>query len=159
MLHDPELLEPVRAAMPSADEDTVRIVAAIAGLLGAVAYADGVYQPAEAAQVRRELDRIQGLNSYGVATILRVLEERLVDLATVDIARAARALRELADPDLRREVLALLLRLAAADGSIASREVAMMRQITTALGLSQSDYNAIQSEYRDLLEVLKSSGG
>jgi uncharacterized tellurite resistance protein B-like protein len=155
MLHDTQLLEPVRAAMPSADDDTVRIVAAIAGLLGAVAYADGVYEPAEADQAHRELERIQGLDRQGIETILRVLRERLVDLATVDIARAARVLRELADPNLKREVLAVLLRLAAADGSIASREVTMMRQITSALGLAQSDYNALQAEYRDLLEILK----
>jgi uncharacterized tellurite resistance protein B-like protein len=158
MLHDTQLHEPVRAAMPGADEDTIRIVAAITGLLGAVAYADGVYEPSEAAQVRRELQRVHGLESYGIATIMQVLESRLVQVATVDVARAARALRELANRELRREVLAVLLRLAAADGSIASREVTVLRQITTALGLAQSDYNALQAEYRHLLEILKPPG-
>lgn len=155
MIHDTELFAPVRAAMPQADEDTVRIVAAIAGLLGAVAYADGHYHPDEVRQVRRELTAVEGLTSLGVGAIMDVLEKRLVRVATVDVARATRVLRELADTDLRREVLALLLRVAAADGTIATTEVTVLRQITGALGLSQSDYNALQQRYRHLLDILK----
>ncbi len=142
--------------MPDADEDTVRIVAAIAGLLGAVAYADGVYDPAEATQVRQELQRIQGLDDRGVQAIVCMLEQQLVELAAVDVTRATRVLRELGNQDLKREVLAVLLRLAAADGSIATREVTLLRQITSALGLAQSDYNALQAEHRHLLAILKS---
>jgi len=155
MLHDTQLFGPVRAAMPSADDDTVRIVAAIAGLLGAVAYADGVYDRTEVAQIRQELERVQGLETYGIGAIMQVLATHLVELATIDVTRATRVLRELADNDLKREVLQVLLRLAAADGVIATREVMVLRQITSALGLSQSDYNRLQAEHRDLLEILK----
>ena len=154
MIHEPELTPSVRAAMGGADEDTVHIVAAIAGLLGAVAYADGRYDPAEARQLRAELGRIRGLSPAGVRTVLTVLEQKLVELSTIDVARSARALRELGDRDLRCEVLGVLLRMAAADGAISTREVAVLRQITGSLGLQQSDYNSLQEKYRNLLEIL-----
>jgi uncharacterized tellurite resistance protein B-like protein len=155
VLHETELYDPVRTAMPGADDDTIRIVAAITGLLGAVAYADGVFDPSEVAQVRAELERVNGLGSYGVGAIMQVLEGRLLQVATVDVVRSTRVLRDLADADLRREVLALLLRLAAADGSISTPEVTVLRHITSALGLSQDDYNQLQAQYRHLLEILK----
>lgn len=155
MTHEPELTPEVRAAMPHADEDTVRIVAAVAGLLGAVAYADGIYDREEARQLREELGRVQGLSEEGIAGVLRVMEAKLLGLATVDVTRCARALRELADRDLRREVLEILLRTAAADGTIGTREVAVLRQITGALGLAQADYNALQERHRHLLGVLR----
>ena len=158
VIHEPELTPSVRAAMTGADEDTIHIVAAIAGLLGAVAYADGVYEPAEAHQVREELGRIRGLSPTGIRTILAVLERKLVELSTIDVVRSARALRELGDRDLRREVLEVLLRMAAADGTISTREVTTLRQITGALGLQQSDYNSLQEQYRDLLEILHKPG-
>ena len=47
--------------MPGADEATIRIVSAIAGLLGQVAYADHDYSEPEERKIREALGRVEGL--------------------------------------------------------------------------------------------------
>jgi len=143
--------------LPGADIETVTVVTSMAGLLGAVAYADRNYSVAEEARVRQELERVQGMSVAGIDAICKVLREHIVEISTVQIPRYARALVELADTDLRREVLSALIDLAAADSSISVVETNLLRQITKSLGLSQQDYVELQARHRSALESLKSS--
>jgi uncharacterized tellurite resistance protein B-like protein len=145
----------VRAHLGGADEETMRIVCAVAGLLGSVAYADRDYSAVEETRIRAELGRIHGLSPPGVDAICAVLREHIVVVATVEAPVYSRELRELADPELRLEVLDTLVDLAAADNEITFEETNVLRQIATSLGLSQADYNASQERHRDKLGVLK----
>ena len=145
------LAEAVRAALPEADEESRRVVTAIVGLLGGVAYADRAYLEPEAAVLRAELGRIRGMTTSAVDAVLRVLERDIVEIATVQSPRYCRALVELADRDLRVQVLNLLVDVAAADETISHDEVTLLRNTTTALGLLQADYNAAQDRHRDKL--------
>jgi uncharacterized tellurite resistance protein B-like protein len=148
------LEELVRQHLEGADAVTVRIVAAIAGLLAAVAYADSKVAPEEEQHLREELGRIQGLSRDGVEAICDLLLTHAAQISTVDTSNLTRTLRELADRDLRTEILGLLVRLAAADGTVSLVEVNLLRQLTTALGLSQDDFNQLQALYRDKLSFL-----
>jgi uncharacterized tellurite resistance protein B-like protein len=141
--------------LPGADAETVTVVTSMAGLLGAVAYADRSYSVAEEARVRQELERVHGMTTAGIDAICKVLREHIVEISTVQIPRYARALVDLADPELRREVLSALIDLAAADSSISVVETNLLRQITKSLGLSQQDYVELQARHRALLEALK----
>jgi uncharacterized tellurite resistance protein B-like protein len=143
--------------LPGADTETVTVVTSMAGLLGAVAYADRNYSVQEEARVRQELERVHGMSVAGIDAICKVLREHIVEISTVQIPRYARALVELADPELRREVLSALIDLAAADSSISVVETNLLRQITKSLGLSQQDYVELQARHRELLEALKGS--
>jgi uncharacterized tellurite resistance protein B-like protein len=145
----------VRDALPAADRETVAMVVALAGLLGAVAYADRHYSPAEAERVRTELTRLHGISQTGAETIAKLLEGRLVELATIETPRFCRVLMSLADEELRREVLGMLVDLAAEDGVISSTESNMLRRLATSLGLSQEDYNDAQARHRSRLGVLR----
>lgn len=146
-----ELLEAVRTSLRGADEETARIVTAIAGLMAGIAYADRDWSETEESRVRAGLERINGLDAYGAAAISAVLHRNVVEISTTQAQRFTRELRELADRDLRFEVLEMLVDLAAADGSISYEEIAVLRNTTAALGLTQDDYNAVQSRYRDKL--------
>lgn len=148
------LLDIVREHMPGADEESVRIVTAIAGLLAGVAYADRELSPAEATRIRDELARVHWLKEPGVDAICDALSAHVVHHATTLAPRYTRELRELADRDLRLEVLDVLVDLAAADGTITHAEVTLLRRTATALGLSQDDYNAVQERHRDKLSFL-----
>jgi uncharacterized tellurite resistance protein B-like protein len=149
-----EVLGVVRAALPQADPETVRVVAAMAGLLAAVAYADRDYGAAEEASVREALAKVQGMTEAGVEALCTVLRKNVVSLAAIEVPRAARELRALGDEELRRDVLDLLVDLAAADGSITTPETNLLRHVTTALGLGQGDYNTSQERHRKRLSVL-----
>ena len=152
-----QLEQSVRAELAGSDEETVLVVTAIVGLLGAVAYADSDYSIQEQARVREELARIEGMTAAGVEAVCAALKRHILEIATVQSPRYSRVLRELADQDLRIQVLEMLVALAAADQIITSAETNVMRQITTALGLTQHDYNAAQAKYRDRLAVLQPS--
>jgi uncharacterized tellurite resistance protein B-like protein len=141
--------------MPQADDETVRIVAAIAGLLGTVAYADCRYDPVEEQRIRLELGRVDGLDAAGVDAICAVLREHVAEISTVEAPVHARNLLALADLDLRLRVLDALVDLAAADDEITVAETNTLRLTTKALGLSQDDYNASQARHRDKLKVLR----
>ena len=141
--------------LPGVDAETITVVTSMAGLLGAVAYADRDYSLAEEARVRQELARVQGMTQPGIDAICSVLREHIVEISTVQIPRYARALVELSDVELRREVLGALLDLAAADASISVAETNLLRQITKSLGLSQSDYVELQARHRQHLDSLK----
>jgi len=149
------LEEAVTAALPEADDDTRRLVVAVAGLLATVAYADRDYAPVEEARIVQELRRIQGLDENGVAAIRTVLREHIRIIATVEAPIYARELRTLADQDFRREVLDALVDIAAADDEITVAETNVLRTTATALGLSQGDYNTSQARHRDKLRILK----
>jgi uncharacterized tellurite resistance protein B-like protein len=152
----PDLVVTIQRHLPSADDETVRVVAALAGLLAAVAYADRSYSDAEEAEVRAALARVHGMTEAGVDAVCDTLKRTLVSHTAVEVPRATRTLRELGDTELRREVLDALVDLAAADGHITTPETNLLRQVTTALGLSQGDYNASQERHRERLSVLKS---
>jgi uncharacterized tellurite resistance protein B-like protein len=149
------LQESVQRELPGADPETITVVTSMVGLLGAVAYADRDYSDEEEAHVRQELGRVHGMTEQGVDAICKVLREHVVELSTVEIPRFARALVELADDELRREVLGALVGLAAADESITLSETNLLRQITKSLGLSQQDYLEAQQRHREHLVSLK----
>lgn len=151
-----EILALFRQYLPGADAETWRVVAAIAGLLAAVAYADRTYTDEEDAHVRAALERVHGLPSAGVDAISQTLRRHAPTLSAVELPRFARDLREFGDNELRLEVLSALVGLAAADGELGTAEVNLLRHITSTLGLSQSDYNHAQAEHRAKLAVLKS---
>lgn len=144
----------VRRELPDADDETVLVVVAITGLLGAVAYADRSYSDREEHRVRAELERVHGMTASGIEAICALLRGHAVEAATVEAPRYARTLLELGDRELRVEVLGALLEIAAADGEITTAETNVLRQLTKALGLTQDDYNAAQEKHRERLGVL-----
>lgn len=152
--HAVRLAAVVAMEMPEADAETVRIVASITGLLGHIAFSDHDYAPSEAAVVRRELERVNGLSKTGVDAILKAFGEHMHDVAACDSTRCARDLKELCTREFRVEILGLLLEVAAADGTITTLETNALRQAAMALGLTQDDYVAAQSKHKDKLAVL-----
>jgi uncharacterized tellurite resistance protein B-like protein len=152
---DARLREVVSRALPKADPDTVAIVAACAGLLAGVAYADRDFSADEAREIERLLASVEGIGPGGSAPIVRALEQNRVELSSVHAVRFARTLNELGSVELRLHVLAMLVSLAATDDAITQSEVNTLRQVTRALGLDQADYNRLQSEHRQKLETLR----
>ena len=147
------LLEQALAAAlgPEAPPATVRVLTAVAGLLAAVAYADRTITPAEQAHLRSELSRLHGFSPERIETVAELLSSQALKLSTTYLPRFTRTLREELDPQDRCDVLDALLGMAAADGVISHDEVVNLRNLSTALGLSQTHYNQLQLKYRDKL--------
>jgi uncharacterized tellurite resistance protein B-like protein len=152
---DERLHEVVTRALPRADADTIAIVAASAGLLAAIAYADRDFSEPEAREIERLFGGIEGLNAPGAQAIVRALEAHRIELANVHTTRFTRTLRELGTRELRLHVLGMLVSLAATDDTISHSEQTTLRQVTRALGLEQDDYNRLQAEHREKLGTLR----
>jgi uncharacterized tellurite resistance protein B-like protein len=150
-----DLARAVQAHLPDANEDTCRIVTAVVGLLGCVAYADHDYSQVEQDKVREELSRIKGLDALHVGAICHVLRDHVLEISTLQSHIWTRELRQLAGMELRLEVLDLLMDLAAVDDDVSVEEVNSLRRIAAALGLSQDDYNRSQERHRDKIAALK----
>jgi uncharacterized tellurite resistance protein B-like protein len=148
------LAEIVEQYLAEADDATRRIVTAVAGLLAKVAYADGHYSVQEEATIQKELSRVHGLSQAGVDAICGLLADQISHVALLGDHDWTRDLRELAERELRLEVLEVLVEMAVADHVLKHDEQIQLRRIAKALGLTQEEYNAIQSEHRDKLSTL-----
>ena len=150
-----DLTELVQEHAPGVDEATQRLIVSVAGLLACVAHADRHYNDAEQAYVKTALSRMQGLTPEGADAICSVLAGRGAQIAAVNPQAYTRELRERADVELRREVLDVLLDLAAVDDELSLAETDLLRRTTGALGLTQDDYLASQARHRSKLKVLQ----
>jgi uncharacterized tellurite resistance protein B-like protein len=150
-----QLLATVGAHLPEADPATVRIVAAISGLLACVAYSDREFHETERAHLRDVLGRVHGMREGGAEAICGLLEQHLTQLTVINPHAYTRSLRELTDREMRLEVLDVLVDIGAADGELSFQETQTLRRLTSALGLDQQDYNVAQERHRDRLTSYK----
>jgi uncharacterized tellurite resistance protein B-like protein len=148
------LAEIVERYLADADDATRRIVTAVAGLLAKVAYADGDYSTQEEVAIRKELSRVHGLSQEGVDAICGLLADQISHVALLGDHDWTRDLRDLADRELRLEVLEVLVEMAVADEVLKHDEQTQLRRIAKALSLTQSEYNALQAKHRDKLSTL-----
>jgi uncharacterized tellurite resistance protein B-like protein len=139
-----------------ADEDvaTRRIVTAVAGLLAKVAYADGHYSTAEEANIQKELSRVHGLSPAGIDAICGLLADQIVHVTLLGDHDWTRDLLDLAERELRLEVLEVLVEMGVADGVLKHEEQTQLRRIAKSMGLTQDDYNALQAKHKDKLSTL-----
>jgi uncharacterized tellurite resistance protein B-like protein len=142
-------------ALGAADDETKRLTVAVAGLLACVAYADREYSAAEQARVRETLAQVEGLGPTAVDAICDALREHIVVIAVGNTQAYTRELRELGELELRRQVLDMLVDLAAADDELSMAETDLLRRTAAAMGLTPDDYLRSQTRYRDRLSVLK----
>lgn len=149
------LAQIVARYLTEADEATRRIVTAVAGLLAKVAYADGHYSTEEEANIQKELSRVHGLSPAGVDAICGLLADQISHVALLGDHDWTRDLRELAERELRLEVLEVLVEMAVADGVLKHDEQVQLRRIAKSLNLTQDDYNAMQAKHRDKLSTLR----
>jgi uncharacterized tellurite resistance protein B-like protein len=149
------LAQIVEQYLAHADDATRRIVTAVAGLLAKVAYADGHYSVQEEATIQKELSRVHGLSQAGVDAICGLLADQISHVALLGDHDWTRDLRELADRELRVEVLEVLVEMAVADRELKHDEQTQLRRLAKALSLTQDDYNALQAKHRDKLSTLR----
>jgi uncharacterized tellurite resistance protein B-like protein len=123
--------------------------------MACVDYADRIYYVAEQAHAREPLQRIHGLSAAGALAICDTLREHIAELATTSMQVHTRQLRERSELELRREVLDVLVDLAAADDELSLVETDLLRRTASAMGLTQDDYLASQARHRARLSVLR----
>ena len=141
--------------LPEADQATQRLVMGLCGLIASVAFIDRQYTSEERAHVRAVLATVHGLSAEGAEAICELLDVHVSEIATSNTHQYSRDVREHGDVALRRDVLDVLVELAASDDKLTLAETDLLRRTASALGLSQDDYVHAQARHRDKLALLR----
>ncbi|RJO64780.1 MAG: TerB family tellurite resistance protein [Myxococcales bacterium] len=154
-----ELEAAIAERLPKLDPARRRALAAFAGLLGSAARADLDFSADEEARIRAILVSFAELPKPEAAVVAGVIREAAPALAGLEDDAYIKILNEEAPIDQKKLILSCLFAVAAADEEISSEENERIRQISVSLKLSQVDFFAVRSLYRDKLSVLKNLPG
>jgi uncharacterized tellurite resistance protein B-like protein len=148
-----ERLERLTAVLEGLPHDRAELLAAVALLLGRVAYADNDVSAAERERIGEILVEDLGISAAQATSLAELTLERELCVGS-DHHIVLRRIRELARPEEIPAFIRILFRLASAD-DISSSESDEISQVARGLGLSHDDFIAIRSEFREYLAVLK----
>lgn len=123
------------------------LVAAVAGLLAAVAFSDRAYPPREEARVRAVLGRIDLLDEFAVDTLAETLRESFPDRLSDETVRGwAELLARRMDKRSRVELVEALLEIAASDGDLVEAERSWLLRLLPSLDLARTDVPELSQE-------------
>ena len=137
------LMRDLRKALPDDESILLRYIGTVVVLLGKVAWADGGVTPKEEESLRALLAHIQGLPPAGVDAVCRVLHGKIPSFSDSEMELVYSELRAICDGNERKQIMHLLLRVAAVDGRLAPAEHRELERIAEELGV---DWNEIVGE-------------
>jgi DnaJ like chaperone protein len=130
------LLRELRTALPDDESVVLRYIAIVIALLGKVACVDGRFTAKEEETLRSLLSHIERLSPASVEAVCVALAGKIPELSDDELSLCYRELKALCDGRERREVMRLLVDLAAADGAMSAAEQEQLEQIAEELGVS-----------------------
>lgn len=130
------LMGDLRKALPRDESVLLRYIATVVVLLGKVAWADGQVTPKEEERLRALLTHIEGLGPSGVEAVCEALHGKIPSFSGDEMELVYRELRAICDGTERRQIMRLLLSIAAVDGRLTESERAELAKISEELGVS-----------------------
>jgi len=156
---DTDTVRKIVGALEAMPAERARYVAAFAYVLSRVAHADLDISPQETERMEEIVRRLGGLPEEQAVLVAQIAKAQNRLLGGTEDFLVTREFAAIATPEQRRELLAALCEVAAADGSISSQEEARIRQIASELDFTHADYIEALSKWRDQREVLRGLPG
>jgi uncharacterized tellurite resistance protein B-like protein len=154
---DTDAVHRIVRELESMDPARARWLALFAFLLARVADVDLAVSEAETREMERVVERIGGVPASQAALAVQIAKAENRLLGSTQNFLAAREFRDLASPEEKTDLLYCLFSVAAADDSISVPEEETVRQIAKELLVSNDEYLAIRSTWRDKRAVLRAS--
>lgn len=142
-------------ALDTLPTNRARYVAAFAYLLGRVAYANRDFQPEEADEIARILERRAALPSDQARLVVDIVKHQTELFSGTEDYLVAREFKEVSTREQRLQTLDCLFAVAAADDIITAEEEAAVRQIASEIGLSHRELVSARIPYSSKRSVLK----
>jgi uncharacterized tellurite resistance protein B-like protein len=139
------------------DPRDARQLALFAFLLSRVANVDQDIRGEECAAMERIVECFGGVSPSQAALVVEIAKAQNRMFGETQNFLAAREYRDLATEDEKRDLLHCLFAVCAADESISVAEEETIRSISRELLLTNEEYIAIRSAYRDHRAALKRS--
>lgn len=136
------LMRDLRRALPEDESVLLRYIGTVVVLLGKVAWADGKVTPKEEESLRALLSHIEGLAPSGVDAVCQVLHGKIPAFSDTEMDLVYRELRALCDGAERKQIMRLLLSIAAVDGRLSEVERRELALISEELGVSLEELEA-----------------
>jgi uncharacterized tellurite resistance protein B-like protein len=149
----PGLVEEVEERLGRLDPARAALVAAFAGLLSSIAFADGEASAAELETIESMIASHVHLPREEARAVAEIARRRV--LAGAEHYRLTRCFNDVASEADRLGLIECLYAVAAADDLVAQVEDEEVDRIAAAVLVSRADVLKIRSRYRDKLEELR----
>jgi len=153
---DTESVRRIAANLERLEPRRAKYLAAFAYVLARVANADLDIDPTETAEMERSLAAISDLSESEIALAVEIAKSQARMLGGTENYIVTREFRAISTPEQRGQLLQCLYAVAAADGTISTIESSEIVGIAEELGFTRAEANALKSQYRDKLAVLRS---
>jgi uncharacterized tellurite resistance protein B-like protein len=151
----PETVRKIARELESLPPEQARFVAALAYLLGRVAYADHLVTDAETATMERLVAQWAGLPEEQAVLVVEIAKSQNRRVGGTENFLVTRDLRASTGEEERRGLLDLLFAVSAADDEISAVEEAQIRQIASELGLTHGDFVTARSAWAQKRSVMR----
>ena len=145
----------IAAKLEQLDRDKAKYLAAFAYVLARIANADLKIDDSETGEMERSLSTRSGLSEGEVALAVEIAKSQARMLGGTENYIVTREFRAISTREQREQLLQCLYAVAAADGTISNVESAEIASIADELGFTRPEANALRSQYRDKLAVLR----
>jgi uncharacterized tellurite resistance protein B-like protein len=152
---DGDVIHRIVRDLESMDPARARYVALFAFLLARVANVDQDITDDETRGMEGIVEAFGGLPAAQAALVVQIAKCQNQLFGPTQNFLAARELRDVATEDQKRDLLHCLFAVSAADDSITVAEEEEVRSISRELLLTNEEYIAIRSAYRDKRAVLR----
>ena len=150
-----DVIHRIARELDAMDPSAARHLALFAFLLSRVANVDQHVTEEETREMSRVVEAFGGVSPPQAALVVEMAKAQHRLFGEVQNFLAAREFRDCTTEDQRRDLLHCLFAVSAADDSISVHEEETIRSISRELLLTNEEYLAIRSAYRDKRAVLK----
>lgn len=150
-----DVIHRIARELEAMEPDTARHLALFAFLLSRVANVDQDISADETEEMVHRVECFGGVSAAQAALVVEIAKTQHRVFGATQNFLAAREFRDVATEDQKRDLLHCLFAVSAADESITVVEEETVRSIARELLVSNDEYLAIRSAYRDRRAVLK----
>jgi uncharacterized tellurite resistance protein B-like protein len=150
-----ETVRRIAARLERLEPAQAKYLACFAYVLARVANADLEIDPSESRKMEETVRRIASLSEAEAALVVEIAKNQARLFGGTENYVVTREFRRISDKPQRAQLLQCLFAIAAADGSISGVENAEINAIAEELGFTGPETNALRSQFRDKLSVLK----
>lgn len=150
-----DVIRRIARELEAMEPSAARHLALFAFLLSRVANVDQDISDEESREMERVVECFGGVTGSQAALVVQIAKTQNRMFGETQNFLAAREFRDVASEEQKRDLLHCLFAVSAADDSITVVEEETVRQIARELLVSNDEYLAIRSAYRDKRAVLR----
>jgi uncharacterized tellurite resistance protein B-like protein len=137
--------------------DRARLLAGAAYVVSRAANADMAITPDEVALMEQMLVERLGVSEAEAVIVVEIARQQAFMFGSTEDYLVTREFKRVSTPEQRLGVMRACFQVAAANDEISSPESAVLNQIATELDIEPADFDAVRSQHREQLSVVRAA--